>query len=76
MAKGILIKMIKMKTTRFMEDLDLRELKRLQQLSANKLSEASLKGDRDGIIMWYNAYREKEGEIYDLEIRLYSNRRL
>jgi hypothetical protein len=48
-------------------DLDIRELKRLYQLSAHMLSEAAAKENRDDIIMWYNAYREKESEICQLE---------
>jgi len=40
-------------------DLDIQELKRLQQLSCHMLSEAAAKENRDDIIMWYNAYREK-----------------
>ncbi len=48
-------------------DLDIRELKRLQQSSAHMLSEAAAKENRDDIIVWYNAYRKYEGEICQLE---------
>lgn len=48
-------------------DFEIRKLKRLQQLSAHMLSEAAANENRDDIIMWYNAYRKKEGEICQLE---------
>jgi len=46
---------------------EIRELKRLQQVSCICLSEAALQNDREGIIMWYLEYRNKESEISEAE---------
>ena len=48
-------------------DFDIRELRRLQQVCCQKLSEAAIAENRDDIIMWYQAFREKESEICQLE---------
>jgi len=48
-------------------DLEIRELKRLQQVSCDQLSKAAAMYDRDKIIMWYLEYRNKESEICEAE---------
>ena len=46
-----------------MKHINIKELKRLQNLCCEKLSEAAISKNRNDIIMWYQAYRENESEI-------------